>query len=461
MGRMVSRTYDGLLGPEPYEALVPHGISGWRLIPEQQTVRRVESAAVRLRALQQGVAPSAALQWCLNRAEGIASSDVEGISTTLRSLSLLESLRGHRDPTRQARDREALGAVRLNAHAIAVGRRGARPVTAGVVKEMHRVLFEGTDQAFEPGRFRDREVWIGAPGTRSPARAHYVPAPHEFVAPLVEDLMEYVSSPSWVHPLARAAVAHLQLETIHPFLDGNGRIGRALMHCVLERGLSGSVAVPLSAAIGERRQEYIQSLRPYQTYVGADDSEVRGATAEVAISYIADAAVVACAYAEVVAESIAEMQRDIDNFKLRSHSAAAAALAEMSTMPAVTVDYLADKTGRSPGSLRRGLRGLADMGAVDESVDEDTGRTVYALPAMLYVVDQRSALLDRCWTLHETGVEVEPADLLAQFRDLSRAMPASADESPPSPARCTHIGARSGIQCRLRPGHAPPHRYTR
>ena len=457
---MVRRTYDGLLGPEPYEAFVPHGISGWRFHPDQQTVRRVESAAERLGTLHQRLAPSAALQWCLNRAEGIASSDVEGISTTLRSLSLLESVRGPRNPGRQALDRQALGAVRLNAHAVAAGRRGAGPVTVSDIEGMHRLLFEDTEQPFVPGSFRDREVWIGAPGTRSPARAHYVPAPHEFVPSLMEDLVEYVSSPSWVHPLVTAAVAHLQFETIHPFLDGNGRMGRALMHRVLRRGLPGSVAVPLSAAIGERRQEYIGSLRPYQTYVGAGDTEVRAATAEAAISYIADAAMVACAYAEVVAESIAEMQRDLDSLRLRSHSAATAALAEMSTMPAVTVEYLARKTGRSTGSLRRGLRGLADAGVVAESVDEDSGRTVFELPALLHVVDQRSALLDRCWTLHESGIELAPSALLAQFRDMTRDSPA-ADEDPPKPARCDHIGVRSGARCRLRPGHAPPHRYTR
>lgn len=456
---MVSRTYGGLLGPEPYEALVPHGISGWSLNPDERTVRRVESAAERLGALQQRLPPSAALRWCLNRCEGIASSDVEGISTTLRSLSLLESLQGHRNPSRQARDRLALGAVRLNAHAIAVGRRGAGVVGTSDIREMHRRLFDGTDQPFEPGVFRDREVWIGEPGTRSPARAHYVPAPHEFVGALMEDLAGYVSSPSWVHPLVTAAVAHLQFETIHPFLDGNGRVGRALMHCVMQRGLPGLVAVPLSTAIGERRQEYLQSLRPYQTYVGAADTGVRAATAEVAVSYVADATLVACAYAEVVAESIAGMERELDSLKLRSHSAAAAALAEMSTMPAVTVEYLARRTGRSPSSLRRGLRGLVAAGAVVESVDGDSGRTVFELPAMLDVVDRRSVLLDRCWTLHEAGLELVAADLLGQFRDAARE-PAP-DANGPRPARCSHTGIRSGVQCRLPSGHAPPHRYRR
>lgn len=349
MGRTVRRTYDGWLGPEPYEAFVPHCIRDWKLHPDESSVQRVGEAADRLGRLRQRLVLSPALRWCLNRSEGIASSDVEGISTTLRSLSLLESLRGHRDLGRQERDRQALGAVRLNAHAIEVGQRQSSRVTAEDIEQMHRRLFEGTDQPFEPGRFRDREVWVGSPDSQSPAQAHYVPPPHELVAPLIEDLMDCVSAPSWIHPLAKAALVHLQFETIHPFLDGNGRVGRSLMHCVIQRDLPGAVPVPLSAAIAEQKHRYLQSLRPYQTYIGDRDSELRTAAAEVAVNYVADAAVVACDYTEVVAEVIAEMQRGWDELGLRSHSAAAATLTVMSTVPAVTVKYLEQTTGRSAG----------------------------------------------------------------------------------------------------------------
>ena len=459
VGRFEHCSYDGLLGPEPYEAFVPDRVCDWALRPDEQTAHRVEEAAERLREFQQRAEPSVALEWCLNRSEGIASSDVEGISTTLRSLSLLESLRGHRDPDRQARDRQALGAVRLNALAIAMGRQRSKRFSVSDIEEMHHRLFEGTEQPFEIGRLRKREVWIGAPETRSPAQAHYVPPPHEFVVPLVEDLADFVLSPSWVNPLAKACIAHLQFETIHPFLDGNGRVGRALMHSVIQRGFPGLTAIPLSAAIGERKQDYYRSLRPYQTYEGASDSEVRTATAEVSISYMADAVTVACDYAEVVTESIAGMHREWEALKLRSHSAAAAALAEMSTIPAATGDYLHERTTRSAGSLRRGLGKRVSVGVVRESTDEDSGRTIFELPAMLEVVDHRSALLNRCWTLRDAGIEVSVPDLLARLRSLARSLPAP-EALRPAVARCRHVGVRSGVQCRLRVGHTSPHRYT-
>lgn len=416
MGRLVERSYEGVLGPEPYWAFVPHGVRDWRLDSDRGVVERVVTAAERLRSLQRVLTPSPTLQWCLNRSEGIASSEVEGIATTLRSLSLLESLRAVRDPDRQARDRQALGAVRLNAHAITAGQRPGAEIAASDIAEMHRILFAGTDQAFEIGRFRDREVWIGAPGTRSPARAHYVPPPHELVADLVEDLVGFMSLPKWEHPLVVAAVSHLQFETIHPFIDGNGRVGRALMHFVIQRTLPQALAIPLSVSIGERKQEYFESLRPYQTYVGAADTEIRMATAEVAISYIADAVVVACDYAEVLAECIAQMRDAWNDLRLRSDSAAAATLAVMSTMPAVTVKYLEQTTGRSGGSLRRGLRRLVDAGVVAETRDHESGRTVFELPVMLDVVDRRGLLLDHCWALREAGTSRPASDLLARFR---------------------------------------------
>ena len=459
MGSLLDQTYDGLLGPESYKAFVPHGISDWNLHPDESTVQRVGLAADRLSALQQRLILSPALQWCLNRSEGIASSDVEGISTTLRSLSLLESLRGHRDPARQERDTQALGAVRLNAHAIGIGRRQSNPVTVADIEEMHRRLFLGADQHFEPGRLRDREVWVGSPDTQSPAQAHYVPPPHELVGSLIEDLVQYVSAPSWIHPLARAALAHLQFETIHPFIDGNGRVGRALMHCVLQRGVPGSVPVPLSAAISEQKHRYFESLRPYQIYIGDSDTAVRAATAEVAVSYMADATTIACDYTEAVAGVIADMQRGWDDLGSRPDSAATAILAEMSTMPAVGIKYLEQRTERPARSLRRSLRKLVDSGVIAESSDEDTLQRVFELPQMLQIVDQRRNLLRDCWQMHAAGIDRAVPEMLARFRGAAPEAWTSIEAAASQRPQCNHIGVRSKVRCTRPLGHAPPHRY--
>lgn len=458
MGKYLDRTYDGVLGPEPYRAYVPHSIGGWNPGLGEEVSRRVRAAGDRLAGLQARVPQHRAMRWCLNRSEGIASSDVEGISTTLRSLSLLESLRARRDPQRQERDKQALGAVRLTAYAIEVGQRAGAPVDVADLLEMQRRLFEGASVGFEPGRLRDDDVWVGAPGA-TPPEALFVAAPAPHVGPLIEDVADYVSAQDLRHPLVKAAVAHLQFETVHPFPDGNGRVGRALMHCVLQRYWPGSVPVPLSAAVSEQKQRYFRTLRPYQTYTGDSNSEVRSACAEVAVSFIADAAAIACDYTEAVAEVITAMRAKWRSLNLRPHSSAVATLEVMSTMPAATIDFLHHATGRSPDAVRRGLRKLVGSGALAETRDEDTGHRVFELPEMLQVVDHRSVLLRHCWEIHQAGLEWSAPDVVDRWRrEITEAE--ALQEQPTARPRCSHVGERSRTRCTQSAGHAPPHRYT-
>ena len=400
---------------EPYEAFVPHGIAGWAPNPDRGTLSRLGAADAHLRALQQDVRQSPALSWCLNRTEAIASSSVEGIRTTLRSLSLLESMRAHRSPPRAEADRQALGNARLNAFAVDAGRRRPAAVTVADVTEMHRRLFAATAQQSTAGWLRSEQNWIGRRGERTPARAHFVPPPPELTEPLLVDTMEYVSDPPWLPALAKAAIAHLQFETIHPFDDGNGRVGRALMHCVLHRDLALPMPMPLSAAIDARREEYYAALRPYQTYIGDASSEERSQAACETIRYIADAATVACHYVQVTAQVIADMERSWADLGLRSDSAAAAILKDMSTMPAAGVAYLHEATGRSPRAVRRAVATLSARGALLETVDDATGRRVFELPQMLRIVDQRHDLLDDCWDLHMSGAPHVVSEALARF----------------------------------------------
>ena len=457
MGRYIDRTYDGPLGPTAYRAYLPYGIAGWNPELGGQTAARVKAAGDRIAALAARLPSHRSMRWCLNRSEGIASSDVEGISTTLRSLSLLESLRAEHDPQRRRRDTQALGAARLTARAVEIGHRAGTPVGVADLLEMHRRLFDGSSVAFEPGRLRSDDIWVGAAGA-TPLEALYVAPPAEHVGPLVHDLMEYVSVHDLLHPLLKAAIAHLQFETIHPFPDGNGRVGRALIHLVLQRNWPGVAPIPLSAAIAEHKQAYYQSLRPYQVFTGDPESPIRAACAEAAAAYIADAAEVACDYTEAAAAAVADMHAEWDGLSLRPHSAAAAVLEVMATMPAAGVEYLCDATGRAPNAVRRGLRTLAAAGAVAETRDEHTGRRVFEVPELLQIVDHRHKLLNRCWQGRQGGLGLSPAELLAQWRhDVAAAAAPRAAEPRP---RCPHVGERSRTRCARPAGHRPPHRYT-
>ena len=458
MGKYLDRTYRGVLGPEPYRAYVPHGVAGWNPEISGQTAQRVKAAGDRIAGLGAKLPQHRSMVWCLNRSEGIASSDVEGISTTLRSLSLLESLRAERNPQRQERDKQALGAVRLTAHAVSVGRRTDAPVEFTDLSEMHRRLFESSDVGFEPGCVRSDDIWVGPAGA-TPSEALYVAPPATHVGALCEDLMQYVSPHDLRHPLVKAAIAHLQFETIHPFPDGNGRVGRALIHCVLQRCLPSSVTVPLSAAIAEHKQNYFAALRPYQTYTGDSDSKIRDACGEAAVSFVTDAATVACDYTEAVSQVITDMDAKWRGLNLRPHSSAAATLEAMSTMPAATIDYLCDATDRRANSVRRGLRRLVNAGAVTETRDEDTQRRVFELPEVLQVVDHRQKLLRRCWQTQQAGLGRSPGELVAEWR-RGMSMDEALRQASTQRQRCSHIGERSRVQCTQPAGHSLPHRYT-
>ncbi len=459
MGRLLDQTYVYWRGTkvvrEPYQAYMPHAINGWTPDLDEATLRRLQDTTERLRKVQQNTDDTRALRWCLNRTEAIATSHVEGIVTTLRSLSLLESLRSRRDPDRVDRDRQALGAARLNAYATSVGVRRSDPITLGDLQEMHRRLFAATDQQIGSGDFRTEQNWVGAVSARTPAAADFVPPPHRVLLPLLNDLTEYATAPQLVPPLTKAAISHLQFETIHPFDDGNGRVGRALLHCVLQRDMPHRLPLPLSAAINERKQDYYMSLRPYQTYIGRRNGTGRVEAIAEAATYVADAVDIACDYTRAISGILVNMQQRWADLRLRQDSAAIAILHAMSTMPAADIGYLTAATERSARAVRRAARQLADAGVIAESVDESSGRTVFELPEMLQIVDDRRRLITECWELRSAGIEPALPDLIARFLD---GKPQQAGPDPRS--RCTHIGPRSRIQCKRPPGHPPPHRYT-
>jgi Fic family protein len=133
------------------------------------------------------------------------------------------------------------------------------PITIDLLLELHGRLLGGT--ALDPyaGRFRRVQNWIG--GTSyNPCSAAYVSPPHEFVEDLMADLCDFCNTYE-LPAVAQAAMAHAQFETIHPFVDGNGRIGQALIHLVLRRrGLAPRVLPPVSLILATSAKDYINGL---------------------------------------------------------------------------------------------------------------------------------------------------------------------------------------------------------
>jgi Fic family protein len=196
----------------------------------------------------------------LLRSEAIASSRIEGLQASPQQVALAELAAHEAGVTRGFTATAALVANNVTALRKAVTELVAAEVlsTEDVVA-LHRVLLP------EERHHGLREVqnWVGG-GDWHPLDAEFVPPPPEHVRPLMDDLMSYANTA--VHaPLIQAALVHAQFETIHPFTDGNGRVGRALIHTVLgRRGLTPNAILPISLVLLTRSDEYVDGLTAYR-----------------------------------------------------------------------------------------------------------------------------------------------------------------------------------------------------
>jgi Fic family protein len=193
----------------------------------------------------------AALARMLLRAEGVASSFIEGVTAPVLDVVLAEL------DDRGAPSAAGWVAANLAAVSQAIEAAAAGPLTVETLCRWHRTLMAGSPTpAQHVGVLRTEQGWIG--GT-SPLDAHLVTPPPVEVPVLVEDLLAYVARDD-VDPISQAAIAHAQFEIIHPFADGNGRVGRVLVAWVLVRRLALVTPPPVSARIAADVGGYTSGL---------------------------------------------------------------------------------------------------------------------------------------------------------------------------------------------------------
>jgi len=233
-------------------AIVPARLADRDLALDPATAAAAATAAAEVtRAAESLVVDLEPLARLLLRSEGVASSFIEGVAAPVLDVVLAEEGSGSGEPA--AWVAASLGAT---SDAIEHAASGA-PLDADTLLGWHRRLMAGspTPERFI-GRFRDEQGWIG--GT-SPFDAHLVTPPPDRVEGLVADLIEWVNGDG-VDPIVQAAVAHAQFELVHPFADGNGRIGRVLVGWVLVRRLGLLVPPPVSVAIAADTGGYAAGL---------------------------------------------------------------------------------------------------------------------------------------------------------------------------------------------------------
>jgi len=243
---------------QPYRAAVAPQIARLPLAVSSAVAAEAEEAAAALAAfdalLGSEIAPFAAV---LLRSESAASSPIEQLTASARRIAEAEVNGSGTEHAEMIVD---------NVHAMQAALDLADHLDADAILQMHHALMRRSDPDIA-GSFRTDQVWVGGPPSLGPGAPHqsdFVPPVAPRVPPPVSDLLEF-SRRLDLHVIPQVAVAHAQFETIHPFSDGNGRVGRALMHAMLRaKGLTHQISVPISAGLLTDTAAYITALTAYR-----------------------------------------------------------------------------------------------------------------------------------------------------------------------------------------------------
>ncbi|HEX3542296.1 MAG TPA: Fic family protein [Acidimicrobiales bacterium] len=232
-------------------------------------VADAERAIATLDASVGALANTEALARLLLRAESVASSFIEGLVVGSRRLLRAEAARAAGDAGGDLTADEVLGNIDAMTWAVE-SLSTAEALTVNGLLQVHQRLLARSNLREHAGHIRTVQNWIGG-SSFNPCSAAFVPPPPDQVEALLDDLCVFLNDDS-LPAVAQAAIAHAQFETIHPFVDGNGRTGRALIHVVLRRrGVAPRVLPPISLVLATWSRSYIEGLTATR-YCGRGDS---------------------------------------------------------------------------------------------------------------------------------------------------------------------------------------------
>lgn len=255
-----------------YEAYVPDPLMGRAIVLEGAVAADVadaDAAIIRLNLEAGALVDTEALARLLLRAESVASSKIEGLEIGPRRLLEAEAARALGEKSADVTASEVLGNIEAMVYAVR-SVRSDEELSLEQLLEIHRRLLAGSRLEESGGKIRSEQNWIGG-SSYNPCSAAFVPPPPELVHDLLLDLCRFCNDDS-LPAVVQAALAHAQFETIHPFVDGNGRTGRALIHLTLRRrGLAPRVLPPVSLVLATWATDYIAALEGTR-YRGQSDS---------------------------------------------------------------------------------------------------------------------------------------------------------------------------------------------
>ena len=352
-----------------YEAYLPDPLADRDVVLYGRVAADVSDAEAALArfGLEVGaLADSEALARLLLRTESVASSRIEGLEVGARRLLRADAERKLGGPARDVTAAEVLGNIDAMQFAIESVGEGDH-LTVDLLLEIHRRLLLGTRLEMHGGRLRDEQNWIGG-SSFNPCSAEYVPPPPEALADLVADLCGFCNVET-LPAVAQAAIAHAQFETIHPFVDGNGRVGRALIHLVLRRrGVVSRVLPPVSLILATWAQEYVNALTATR-YRGAASSPAAHEGLNRWVGLFAAASRRAVADADAFEERVRllELAWRARLGRTRAGSAADLLLRRLPGAPFLTVQSAAELIGRSAQATNQAIARLVEAEVLSQT----------------------------------------------------------------------------------------------
>ena len=297
------------------------------------------------------------------RREAVLSSQIEGTQSSLSDLLLFELDEAPGVPFDDV--------VEVSTYVAALEHGLARlaegfPLSNRLLREIHGVLLSrGRGANKQPGEFRTSQNWIG--GTR-PGNARFVPAPPQEVEPCMAALERFLHDPAAPGALVKAAMAHVQFETIHPFLDGNGRVGRLLISLVLHRdGVLRQPLLYLSLYFKQHRAEYYRQLDAVRT---TGDWEAWVDFFLEGVTETAGGAV------DTAQRLLTLFQNDIERVESlgRSSETALRVFDALRRRPVTDIDHLARETGIAYSTAARAVEALVGLDVLRELTGRQRGR---------------------------------------------------------------------------------------
>ena len=361
-------------GPHGYQAFFPNPIPRDLSLSADHILRLADAEAALGRLAGAGrllPAPHLLVGPYLRR-EAVASTRIEGTQASLIDLFDAEAS----DKPYDADVEEVVNYVR--AMETGLQRLTTLPVSVRLIREMHAVILAGVrGRDRQPGELRRTQNWIGPPGATIES-ATFVPPPPGEVGALLTDLERFIHEEPRLPPLVQAALVHYQFETIHPFLDGNGRLGRLLIVFLLVvRNRLPEPLLYLSPYFDQRRQEYYDALQSTREQGDIDRW----------LDLFLDAVRVQATDAVARAERLTDLR---ERYRSRVHAATrgiANTIAELALeQPILTASVVEVRLGVSRQGAIKALRQLEDLGILTRSAEGPRGQLRWRAQEVLAVL---------------------------------------------------------------------------